>query len=122
MVRRKGLRVCTTPGCGELVSKGRCPECERKATQQRGSARARGYDAQWERTRADYLQAHPYCECDECAQLPELMRPFAVHVHHKDGLGPLGPRGHDWTNLQALTHAHHSRHTAHEQPGGWHAG
>ncbi len=114
--------MCTAAGCGALTTTGgRCGKCSTKANQKRGSARSKGYDAAWERTRAAYLQAHPYCECDECAELPQLLRPFAVHVHHVDGLGPLGPRGHDWDNLQALTHAHHSRHTAHEQPGGWHA-
>ncbi|MBO3674864.1 HNH endonuclease [Streptomyces sp. NEAU-YJ-81] len=40
-------------------------------------------------------------------------------MDHVDGLGPLGPRGHDWANLRAMTKAHHSRETAKAQPGGW---
>ncbi|MEU1945275.1 hypothetical protein ABZ554_23285 [Streptomyces sp. NPDC020125] len=45
--------------------------------------------------------------------------PDARFVDHVDGLGPLGPRGHDWANLRAMTKAHHSRETAKAQPGGW---
>lgn len=119
MASRKALQVCPTPGCPELTASGRCDACQAKASQGRGSARAKGYDARWQRTRAAYLIAHPYCECDDCEQQPELLRPRATEVNHRDGLGPLGPRGHDWANLQAMTKAHHSRHTAREQPGGW---
>lgn len=117
--RRKALSVCTTPGCPTLTPGGRCPDCAQVASQGRGSARGKGYDARWERTKRDYLAVHPHCECDECMALPQIMRPWAVEVHHKDGLGPNGPRGHDWSNLMAVTHAHHSRITAREQPGGW---
>ncbi|MDT0305077.1 HNH endonuclease signature motif containing protein [Streptomonospora wellingtoniae] len=113
--------MCPTPGCPELTPGGRCGGCQAKAAQDRPTARQKGYNRRWERTRTAYLHEHPYCECDQCAALPVLLRPLAEHVHHKDGLGPLGPRGHDWDNLQALTHSHHSRETAHDQPGGWHA-
>lgn len=51
--------------------------------------------------------------------MPMVMRTWATEVHHRDGLGPLGSRGHDFDNLQALTHACHSRITAINQPGGW---
>lgn len=113
------LAVCPTPGCPTLTPRGRCPTCTRAARRGRGSARARGYDQEWERTQRAYLEAHPYCECDECMVLPEIMRPWATEVHHRDGLGPNGPRGHDWSNLMSATRAHHSRITAREQPGGW---
>jgi len=46
----------------------------------------------------------------------------ATDVDHIDGLGPNGPRGHDWSNLRALCHSHHSQRTARDQPGGWHGG
>lgn len=119
MARRRALQVCPTPGCPTLTPAGRCPPCQTRATQARGSARAKGYDSRWERTAARYLRDHPYCECDECEALPELLRPRATEVNHIDGLGPLGPRGHDPANLQAMTKEHHSAHTAREQPGGW---
>jgi ribose 1,5-bisphosphokinase PhnN len=46
----------------------------------------------------------------------------ATDVDHIDGEGPLGPRGHDWTNLRALCHSHHSKRTARDQPGGFSMG
>lgn len=55
---------------------------------------------------------HPLCECEHCQQLPPWARQQATDVDHIDGLGPLGPRGYDWDNLQALSHAHHSHKTA----------
>lgn len=116
---RRAMQVCPTPGCPTLTVAGRCPACLAKASHSRGSARAKGYDTRWQRTRQAYLRAHPYCECDDCTAKPMLLRPVATEVNHLDGLGPLAPRGHDWTNLQAMTKAHHSRHTAREQPGGW---
>lgn len=90
-------------------------------TAQRESARDRGYDRRWERTRRAYLRAHPLCECEHCLTLPDDMRPAATDIDHIDGLGPSGPRGHDRTNLRAMSHSHHSRRTAQDQPAGWHA-
>ena len=116
---RRALQVCPTPGCPTLTQGGRCERCEQRASRARRSSTAQGYDARWQRTRSAYLREHPLCECDECEELPALLRPRATEVNHRDGLDPLGPRGHDWTNLQAMTKAHHSRHTAREQPGGW---
>ncbi|MET8824776.1 HNH endonuclease [Streptomyces sp. NPDC004610] len=119
MAPRRALQVCPTPGCPTLTPGGRCDPCQRKAGRQRPSAASKGYDTRWARTRAAYLRAHPYCECHACQAQPPLLRPRATEVNHRDGLGPLGPRGHDWANLQAMTKAHHSRETAKHQPGGW---
>ncbi|MFJ9027576.1 HNH endonuclease signature motif containing protein [Streptomyces sp. NPDC102274] len=116
---RRAMQACPTPGCPALTVTGRCTACLAKASRRRPSPTAKGYNTRWQRTRRAYLQAHPYCECDDCVAQPVLLRPIATEVNHLDGLGPLGPRGHDWTNLQAMTKAHHSRHTAREQPGGW---
>jgi len=44
---------------------------------------------------------------------------MATEVHHLDGGGPLGSRGLDETNLQALCKEHHSVVTAQMQPGGF---
>ncbi len=116
MRRGKALAVCSVPGCPELTpGGGRCPGCTQKASRARPSARGKGnYDGKWMRTRLAYLAANPLCECEECAALPSVMRPWATEVDHIDGLGPRGPRGHDWSNLQSMTHAHHSRKTARE--------
>lgn len=75
----------------------------------RPSANARGYTAHWQRTRARYLHTHPHCEHPHCTTP-------AQDVHHLDGQGPQGPRGHDPDNLQALCHSHHSQVTAAARP------
>lgn len=119
MGRRRGMGVCPTPGCPTLTPGGRCAPCTQAASRARGSPASRGYDGRWQRTSAAFLREHPYCECDQCAALPPLLRPRATEVDHRDGLGPLGPRGHDPGNLRAMTKSHHSRATARAQPGGW---
>ena len=112
--------VCSTPGCPELVyPAGRCADCKARASSQRRGPQRSGYDAAWRRTRLAYLRAHPLCECEACTAVPAPLRERASEVDHIDGLGPLGPRGHDWSNLRAMTKACHSRATAQAQPGGW---
>jgi 5-methylcytosine-specific restriction protein A len=112
--------VCPTPGCPTLVATaGRCPECKAAASARRSPSKNRGRDSRWQRTSKAYLQANPLCECPECEALPMPLRPAASEVDHIDGLGPLGPRGYDWTNLRSMTKACHSRATARNQPGGW---
>ncbi|WP_231626416.1 HNH endonuclease signature motif containing protein [Streptomyces apocyni] len=49
--------------------------------------------------------------------LPQLQRDLATEVDHIDGLGPLGPRGFDPANWQAMSKRHHSRKTARETFG-----
>lgn len=97
------------PPCPNLTTGGRCPNCRatghRRADANRPTPRARGYDAEWERTRSAYLAEHPRCEEPGCPHP-------STDVDHIDGAGPLGPRGHDWSNLQALCHSHHSQKTA----------
>lgn len=85
---------------------------QRRDKGRRPSARERGYDSRWERTRAAYLARHPTCEVSGCDER-------ATDVDHIDGLGPLAPRGHDHDNLRALCHPHHSQRTARDQRGGW---
>lgn len=115
-------RVCNR--CRQAVGPGRCPNCTtpyvkrpRKPDTDRPSAAARGYDRRWREARAAFLKTHPYCECDDCLRLPEWQRPVATDVNHIDGLGPLGPRGYDRSNWQAMAHGHHSRLTAREHGG-----
>lgn len=111
---RRALKVCSTPGCPALVPSGvgRCDDCDRGADRSRGTAAERGYDARWRRTRADFLLEHPLCSEVHCLAL-------AVDVDHIDGEGPLGPRGHDFSNLRPFCQPHHSQRTARDQPDGW---
>lgn len=102
-MRPRGFRVCTVPGCPTLATyRGRCDDHR----PQRGSMRAKGYDSRWEKTRAAFLKAMPYC--NECGLKERL------NVHHIDGRGPSGPRGHDPFNLETLCHSCHSRRTRQE--------
>jgi 5-methylcytosine-specific restriction protein A len=58
-------RPCSTPGCGALVRRGRCPTHSRAANVRRGSASSRGYGVRWRRYRRAFLAAHPLCaDCD----------------------------------------------------------
>lgn len=114
---------CNRTGCPARATQGGL--CGPHASQQaraydlrRGTATQRGYGPAWRSTRRAYLRAHPACECPRHQAMPAWRRPAATDVHHLDGLGPHGPRGYDWGNLQALTHACHSSITAREH--GWH--
>lgn len=108
------------PGCYVLVQYGMCPEHKAQSKRERNqridsnrpSAHARGYDRKWRDTRADFLWTHPLCTSESCLRIPHYLRPQATDVDHLDGLGPLGPAGHDPANLQALCHPCHSRKTA----------
>lgn len=110
------LSSCTEPDCPRLTRAGRCEEHRlakrREIDRRRPNARARGYDRRWERTRHDFLLTHSWCE--DCGER-------ATDVDHRDGLGPLGPRGYDETNLRGLCGSCHSTRTARAQPGGWNA-
>jgi 5-methylcytosine-specific restriction protein A len=114
----KGRR-CTERAVHRGLCQGCYAERQREYDARRETAAERGYDAEWRATRAAFLEEHPQCECDDCLLLPLWRRPDAVDVDHRDGLGPTGPRGHDWSNLRAMSHEHHSRRTARDQPGGW---
>jgi 5-methylcytosine-specific restriction protein A len=121
---------CGRHGCPQLLERGaahpgcplelgdNCPSDptarRRKADKRRPTAAARGYDARWRRTRARKLKLTPHCEQPGCTKP-------ATEVDHIDGLGPLGPHGHDLDNLRSLCKPHHAQRTARDQPGGWNA-
>lgn len=80
----------------------------RKAKVGRPNATDRGYNAHWRRTRAAFLRDNPLCvHCLAAGRVTE-----ATVADHLDNEGPLGPRGHDHANLQALCKAHHDSKTA----------
>lgn len=114
---RRAMQVCSTPGCPTLTPTGRCPSCQGEARAQRPTPHSRGYDRRWREASARYLEDHPYCEGECCAHLPPLQRDRATEVDHIDGLGPLGPRGFDPSNWQAMSKRHHSAKTARETWG-----
>lgn len=69
----KPLRLCRTPGCGELTRLLRCDkhakerqggtsEAAKVYDERRGSARQRGYTKRWEKARENYLARNPLCK------------------------------------------------------------
>jgi 5-methylcytosine-specific restriction protein A len=58
-IRACGCVVASGQRCQHMIARDR----ERKARfdEQRPTARQRGYDSKWDKARADFLEAHPYC-------------------------------------------------------------
>ncbi|WP_328920567.1 HNH endonuclease [Streptomyces sp. NBC_00208] len=113
--------VCSVAGCPCIVPKaGECVECRRAHNRHRTRKREHlAYQRKdWKATRRDYLRAHPLCECEDCTLIAEPLRPAAQVVDHIDGLGPLAPLGHDWSNLRAMTKRCHDRRTMRDQVNG----
>jgi 5-methylcytosine-specific restriction enzyme A len=107
-MRPTQFRICSEPGCPEVVEGGgRCPEHLRLARSRNDARRRtsveRGYDHRWYRIAERYRTRHPVCEAPGCE------RP-SLHVHHLDGRGPLGDNSD--ANLQALCAPCHNRLTA----------
>lgn len=108
------MAICSVSGCPEIsVRKGRCLPHAQKA-QRDYDARRYPYrqdygDRRWRATRRTYLTAHPRCE--RCGA-------EATEVHHVDGKGHEGPRGHDPDFLEALCKPCHSRETHSGARGG----
>lgn len=109
---RRALKPCASPVCPELVRPPAryCPDHARSRDRARGTPAQRGYDHRWrqeaDRYRDARREAGTYA-CDECGSSSGTLE-----VDHVDGLGPLGPRGFDWSNLQLLCRSDHQRKTA----------
>ena len=102
------LRPCTQPGCGELVTHGRCAK---HAYQDRsGPTNPKYLRKAWRELRAAKLRAEPLCK--ECFALGRVVP--AACVDHKDG----NPENDRAENLQSLCLACHARKTA-TQDGGY---
>lgn len=84
---------------------------QRHVDESRPSARRRGYDAAWERIRAEHLELEPWCRVHLAAG--ELIR--ATEVDHILARRHGGPDDH--SNLRSLCKSHHSRRTAIDQSG-----
>ena len=104
--------VCVLPGCPEVAGRGRYCLTHAKAHSkqqdaQRESANARGYDARWQRIRANYLQSHPICVDPYRRHVGRVVP--ATDVDHivakKDGGSNIV------SNLQPLCHPCHSHKT-----------
>lgn len=124
----RALRVCPALGCPELVQSGPCAAHRRQADRRRGTRQQRGYGAEHEhRFRRGVLRRDPLCVCDgtHCQHRPGLCYTASTVADHwprdKRELRALGLDEHDPRYGRGLCKACHDRHTAHAQPGGWHA-
>lgn len=118
----RAAKVCSTTGCPNIVARDskrtRCPDCETRAEQARGSAHTRGYDRTHEtRFRTQVLARDPICTL--CRRRPSQHadhHPLSRRELAAQGLNPNDPeRG------RGLCQPCHARETAVHQPGGWHA-
>ncbi len=87
--KRRYISVCAERGCPELADERFCDKHrrdDRRAIEgRRESAQSKGYDAQWRKTRLEFLRAYPVCQ-DEMGCVAK-----ATDVDHIDGLGPKAP-------------------------------
>lgn len=117
--------MCTERYCPNKANakSTRCDSCylakQREYDGRRRKSSARGNTGAWQAFRKQYLIEHPRCECTPCMLQPYWARPIATDIDHIDGSGREGKRAYDVTNLRAMSHSHHSKRTAVDQPGGW---
>ena len=107
----KPKRPCSHPGCPELTD-GRYCDCHKKQEDirynryQRDPATRKRYNRSWEKIRARYMSAHPFCE--RCLTAGRITK--VEEVHHKLPLSKGGT--HDESNLMSLCTSCHSEITA----------
>ena len=112
--------MCSTPGCPNTSTGGKCRRCRaeqrRASDQQRGSAAARGYGRQHrERFRAGVLKRNPVCVL--CGSAPATVAdhyPLDRRELLRTGADPDDP-----TYGRGLCSTCDKRQTAQRQPGGW---
>lgn len=104
---------CHEKGCvnvceyGEMYCAEHLHKYKRNVDAMRGSANSRGYNAEWRRERARYLNEHPLCE--ECRKQGRYTA--ATEVHHIRAHRGDQTLFWDRSNWQALCKACHSAKT-----------
>lgn len=78
------LRVCTEPGCGELVKDGRCDEHRRARDRARGTAAQRGYGQAHRSLRASWQRRMDDGERVLCWRCERPVDPTAWQLGHCD--------------------------------------
>jgi 5-methylcytosine-specific restriction endonuclease McrA len=66
-------RPCTVPGCGELVTSGKCGQHAAIADRARGSSTVRGYDAAFRKLRVLCFERDGW-RCVDCGWEPDSVR------------------------------------------------
>ncbi|MGW4728861.1 holin [Streptomyces shenzhenensis] len=122
---RRGLSICSTPGCPEYTTGGRCPGCRAKAEARRGTSSQRGYGTRHRRTfRAAILAREPFCVCtrEDHGHGTPCGQPSRHADHHPRDRRELAAAGEDPDDPRhgrGLCGPCHSSETARHQPGGW---
>lgn len=125
MPARKGMRVCTAPGCGILTRGGRCSDCDQTADKARGNATERGYDAAHRAFRAKVLRRDKQCVLCRAAAATDPT--YAVRASTDADHWPVdrrtlelrGENPNDPKHGRALCGTCHKSETARLQPGGF---
>jgi 5-methylcytosine-specific restriction endonuclease McrA len=111
MKRRR--RYCLTPGCSEMVERGRCAKHKRERQRAYDSARDSGWkrsrrsfywSRRWREFRAAYVRKYPLCV--RC--LAEGRTSPTEHVHHVVPREEAPGRSFDDSNLEALCASCHN--------------
>ena len=105
----KAKRICTSPGCNELVTGGKCKEHKKSVHRQENYSKM--YDGRWRKVRVGFLRSHPMCVV--CFKEGKMVLANEVDhiIPHK------GDRDKFWDisgNLQSLCKPCHSRKTMKE--------
>lgn len=84
------LRPCASPGCPELVARGRCSKHQQAHQvadrQRRGSSASRGYGSRWQRARVVFLAANPLCRPCSLKSPPQVTAATVVdHITDHKG-------------------------------------
>ncbi|WP_087651510.1 HNH endonuclease signature motif containing protein [Acetobacter pasteurianus] len=85
------------------------PEAQRRKEfdKQRGTSRQRGYDAAWEKVRAQHLALHPICCVPGCRTPRDRL-----NVDHIESVRENPAKRLDPSNLRTLCQSHHSARTS----------
>lgn len=93
-------------------SKRRPWQPKREAFGRRTNTNSAFYNSrEWRSTRRVYISQHPFCECDECRELPVPLPSEVV-----DHITPINQGGAtlDWNNLQAMNSKCHNKKSGRE--------
>jgi 5-methylcytosine-specific restriction protein A len=123
----RALKTCATPGCPELVERGRCTKHDKQGDRERGTAWQRGYRTAHTRSfRPAVLLRDPVCVCDATnthGHGAKCYRASTVADHWPLSKRELIERGMDSDDPKhgrGLCKPCHDGETAVNQPGGWH--
>lgn len=123
----RALKVCSTPGCPEITTSGRCDAHRAEAERARGGHELRGggNSRAWRAARRTVLLRDPLCVCTDQAHGhgAQCIAPSSVADHHprtKRELIAAGVRDPDHPrHLRGICKPCHDKHTGATSPGGW---